>query len=85
MPRVTLQSTVLQAVDYHSQLVLLDLEFRSGVVYRYFGVPAQTYAQFMLARSKGAYFNSHIRNRFAYAQAENVALPFASHHPTHHA
>jgi len=85
MPRVALQSTALHAAAYHSQLALLDLEFRSGAVYRYFGVPAQTYAKLLLAGSKGAYFNSHIRNRFAYTQVEHAALPFGSQHPTCHA
>ena len=47
---------------------VLELQFRSGAVYHYFGIPAQTFEEWMRAESKGGYFNSHIRNRFAYAK-----------------
>jgi hypothetical protein len=68
MLRADLNSTSLNAVAYLDRQALLELEFRSGAVYRYFGVPAETYRELLLAESKGAYFNRHIRNRFAYTQ-----------------
>jgi KTSC domain len=80
MSRVDLHSTSLQAAAYHSQWALLRLEFRSGAVYHYFGVPAQTYQQLLSAESKGGYFNHHIRNRFAYAQVRLAASPSGSQH-----
>jgi hypothetical protein len=43
----------------------LELEFKSGAIYRYLGVPAATYRGLLGAESKGAYFNGHIRNRFS--------------------
>lgn len=68
MQRIELNSTALEAATYQDQLALLELEFRDGAIYRYCEVPAQTYREFLLAESKGAYFHSHIRNRFACAK-----------------
>ncbi len=68
MQRIELNSTALEAATYQDQLALLELEFRDGTVYQYCVVPAQTYQELLLAESKGAYFHSHIRNRFAYAK-----------------
>ena len=65
MQRVHLHSSSLGAAAYQGQFALLELEFRSGSVYHYFGVPAQAYEEFLRAESKGGYFNFHIRNRFA--------------------
>jgi hypothetical protein len=45
---------------------ILYLGFHSGDVYRYFTFPAEQYLEFFEAESKGRYFLSHIRNRFAY-------------------
>jgi len=78
MSRVDLQSTVLQTAAYHSQLALLELEFCSGAIYHYFGVPTQTYRELLTAESKGGYFNHHIRNRFAYTQAQLPTLASGS-------
>jgi len=68
MPRVDLNSTSLYAVTYQDQCAVLELEFRSGAVYRYFGIPQQTLEELLRAESKGGYFNSRIRNRFAHAK-----------------
>ena len=68
MVRVDLKSTPLNAATYQDQGAFLDLEFRSGAIYRYVGVPAQTYQELLLADSKGRYFNQQIRNRFTYTK-----------------
>ena len=57
-------SRVLQAATYDCQLASLEIRFRSGAVYHYFGVPQQTYQELLHAKSKGQYFNSRIRIRF---------------------
>jgi hypothetical protein len=70
MTTVDLQSTLLNAATYRDQSALLELEFGSGVVYRYVGVPEQVYRELVSAESKGRYFNQHIRNRFPYAKVD---------------
>lgn len=57
-------STTLAGVAYDHAGNILQLEFRSGAVYRYFGVPAGVHEGLLRASSKGRYFNREIRERF---------------------
>jgi hypothetical protein len=69
MARVELQSTSLNAATYQDHDgAVLELEFRSGAIYRYLGVPEPVYQGLLSAESKGRYFNQHIRNRFPYTK-----------------
>lgn len=60
------ESTTLATIAYGEGLELLQLEFRSQAIYRYFGVPVEVYIAFLNAPSKGRYFNQVIRGRFWY-------------------
>ena len=60
-----LDSSLLKAVAYSTDETL-QLEFRTGPVYRYFRVPPTIFQKLMTATSKGAYFNRNIRNSFRY-------------------
>lgn len=73
MDATPVQSTTLAAVAYDSHRDLLQLHFRDGTTYHYFGVPARTHQELLDADSKGAYFNRRIRGQFPYA-----ALPEAN-------
>jgi hypothetical protein len=42
----------------------------SGAVYRYRGVSQDVHEDFLQAPSKGAYFNRHIRDSYAWEQVE---------------
>jgi hypothetical protein len=55
------ESTTLATVAYDPSRSLLQLEFRSRVVYQYFAVPAEVYEALLSAPSKGGYFNRFIR------------------------
>jgi hypothetical protein len=68
MPQIDWNSSLIEAAAYQDQWSLLELAFRSGAVYHYFAVPAQTYQELLRAESKGVFFNSYIRNRFAYVK-----------------
>ena len=59
----TLDSSVLKAVAYATDETL-ELEFRTGAVYRYFGVPCTVFENLITATSKGSYFNNNIRDSF---------------------
>ena len=65
------ESSTLATVAYDDNRSLLQLEFRSRVIYQYFGVPPAVHAGLLCASSKGSYFNRVIRGRFAYARAAN--------------
>ena len=59
----TLDSSVLKAVAYATDETL-ELEFRTGAVYRYFRVPCTVFENLITATSKGSYFNRNIRDSF---------------------
>lgn len=62
--RVSVRSSVIAAVGYDEATALLELEFRSGDVYRYFAVPPSVHRALMEAESPGAYFNRNISDRY---------------------
>ena len=67
MDCVELDSRTLAAAAHDRQRHLLQLHFRDGSVYHYFGVTGQTYQELLTADSKGVYFNRCIRGRYPYA------------------
>lgn len=73
MQRAELSSTSLKGAGYCLQEALLELEFRSGAIYRFGGVPEATYQELLRAESKGVYFNHHIRNRFPHTRMRERA------------
>lgn len=64
----TVESATLATVGYDEVQELLRLEFGSGAVYLYFGVPVAVYEALLGAPSKGRYFNGAIRGRYPYRQ-----------------
>jgi hypothetical protein len=67
-----LSSSSLSCIAYAADLRLLRIEFASGEIYYYSGVPEATYAHLVQAESKGQYFNKMIRNRFPYEKASGT-------------
>jgi hypothetical protein len=65
--RISVQSSLLASIGY-SIHATLDVELRSGALYRYFAVPRAVFDGLMAAESKGAYFNFNIRNRFPHTR-----------------
>ena len=61
-------STAIRHAYYASASRTLDLTFVTGRRYRYFAVPPEVAEGFARARSKGAYFNRRIRDRFAFEE-----------------
>jgi len=62
--RQPVRSSDLASVGYDSGRRFLEIEFRSGGVYRYLEVPAEIHAQLLAAESKGRFFAARIRDRF---------------------
>jgi hypothetical protein len=65
----TLDSSLLKAAAYSTDETL-QLEFRKGAAYRYFGVPRAIFQNLIIAPSKGTYFNRNIRNSFRYQHVD---------------
>ena len=52
----------------HRHNQTLEIEFNSGSVYDYAGVPQGEYDGFMGADSKGKYFHANIKNRYSFVK-----------------
>lgn len=64
--RNAIVSTHLVSAGYDRAAQILEIEFRSGAVYRYVAVPPEIFADLMKAESKGRYFERNIRTKFAF-------------------
>lgn len=65
--RITIESSSLASLGYAADEGVLEAEFRNGDVYRFFLVPANLWKEFLNAHSKGAFFNSRVRDRYPHA------------------
>jgi hypothetical protein len=61
MERVPVQSRSLASVGYDSNSSTLEIEFRNGSVYQYFGIPASIHEGLMNAASKGNYLDQNVK------------------------
>ncbi len=61
MNRVPVASSNLASVGYDAQHQILEIGFRDGSVYQYFGVPQRIYAGLMAASSHGHYFDFSVK------------------------
>lgn len=63
--RTPVDSTALAAVGYSRKLRALEIEFRSGAVYRYLDVAPDLYERLMNAGSKARFYDENIRHKYA--------------------
>lgn len=68
MERHQVISAAIRSIGYDERREMLDIEFRSGLVYRYFDVPEPVFRHFLGADSKGRFHNAHIRGAFPCAR-----------------
>ena len=68
--RVPVRSSNLASVGYDWFTGVLEIEFRNGRIYEYYGVPAGYYAGLMAAGSHGSYFAKFIRPKFNYSRIQ---------------
>ncbi len=61
-------SSVISRIDYNAAARELHVTFTSGRTYIYSGVPGEIYFQFCRAASKGEFFNTLIRDRYAFTE-----------------
>ena len=61
-------SSVIRDFDYDEERRVLQITFVSGRVYAYSNVPAEVFQELEMARSKGEFFNRHIRDCFDYSE-----------------
>lgn len=71
MLRRPVSSSVIAAVGYDSDRRVLEVEFLSGAVYRYYRVHRDVFEDFCEASSKGEYFNAHIKDAYLWDQVKS--------------
>ncbi|CCJ37509.1 hypothetical protein BN140_2586 [Methanoculleus bourgensis MS2] len=66
MQRQIVESTSIKSIGYDQEEEVLEVEFQSGGVYQYIGVPRDVYGGLLAARSKGRYFGEFVRLSYPY-------------------
>ncbi|MCG8404153.1 MAG: KTSC domain-containing protein [Phycisphaerales bacterium] len=61
MDRISVESSSLASVGYEPDTSKLEVEFNTGEVYQYSGVPTNVYDGLMAAPSKGKYFDRYVK------------------------
>ena len=64
MERVYVSSSNIRSIGYDAESLTLEVEFNSGAMYQFQGVPLADYDALMNAGSKGTYFNANIKKQF---------------------
>ncbi len=70
MNRQQVASSNVGAIGYDAQSQTLEVEFLSGWVYQYYGVPVHIYEEFLQASSKGRFLNQYIKDSYPYSRVE---------------
>lgn len=68
MNRVPVRSSNIISIGYEEETQLLEVEFKTGRIYRYSSVPPHVYASLMRSESHGKYFLQHISNIYSYIE-----------------
>ena len=66
MERVAVRSRDIAIIGYDPSSLTLEIAFRSGGVYHYFGVPEEIHKNLVVAASQGKYFEESIKYKFRY-------------------
>ena len=64
MERQPVKSVILRSVGYDATTKVLEIEFTSGLVYRYSAVPEKVWTGLMQSGEAGKYFSEKIRPKF---------------------
>ena len=60
----------MRSVGYDDSTKNLEIEFQTGLVYQYSGVPPKVYSDLINSEAVGKYFSEKVRNRFRTKQVE---------------
>ncbi len=64
LERQSVKSVILSSVGYDESTKVLEIEFHSGLVYQYSGVPLKIYKDLMHSSEIGKYFSDKVRTQF---------------------
>lgn len=78
----TVDSTAMHAVGYDWDRHILEIVFLNGGIYHFANVPSSIFMGLLRARSKGAYFQQHIRGRYPNRRLGRFRRRFQRTHAT---
>jgi hypothetical protein len=64
LERQPVRSRILRSVGYDDSTKILEIEFHTGLVYQYSGVPSKVYADLMHSSEIGKFFSEKVRTQF---------------------
>ncbi|MBU1694766.1 MAG: KTSC domain-containing protein [Verrucomicrobia bacterium] len=70
MEMTAVESSTIDEIGYDAEKQVLKIKFDNGEAYKYMGVPEATYKKLMKAKSKGKFFNAHIKDKFEAKQCD---------------
>ena len=71
MRRQRVDSSAISSMGYDARSSTLEVEFRSGAVYDYHGVPPKVWKDLLGAPSKGRFFSRSLRGRYPFTRRES--------------
>ncbi|HSF41534.1 MAG TPA: KTSC domain-containing protein [Thermoanaerobaculia bacterium] len=70
MRRQRVDSSAISSVGYDERSSTLEVEFRSGAVYDYHGVPPKVWKELLGAPSKGRFVSGSVRDRYPFTRRD---------------
>jgi hypothetical protein len=64
LERQPVKSRILRSLGYDESTKILEIEFQTGLVYQYAGVPIKVYRELIRSEEIVKYFTDKVRNRF---------------------
>lgn len=64
--RIDVTSSNIKTIGYNIKTKDLDVEFTTGDIYRYSGVPKSVYRSFLGSSSKGKFLHKNIKGKYSY-------------------
>lgn len=68
MQRQDVSSSQIKSIGYEEDTETLEVEFNTGAIYQYAGVPAETHTDLMAASSHGRFLNQQIKGVYDYTK-----------------
>jgi hypothetical protein len=62
MPRQPVKSSDIASIGYDARTSTLEVEFLTGAIYQYYGVPQSVYEGLMQAKSHGSYLAHYVKD-----------------------
>jgi hypothetical protein len=61
LKRVPVQSRILKTVAYDESLHVMEVEYHTGSIYRYYDIPLEVYKAMFSEHSPGSFWNAYLK------------------------